>query len=116
MPFNVHPWDRPAPMTEVYLVEAYENYDWDEGRLFRHDETGLYAFIEDSGCSCHSYLEYAANDVGVDEFMLTQDWTPLEHQLTRVIAYIESDGGRKGPAWVVAEKARFATFLQDHRR
>lgn len=121
MPYVVsgYPESSTVPMTEVFSVTLDQSYDWDEGRLFRHDETGFYAFIADSGCSCYGYLERFETRVELSNFMAAQDWTPLEHQLMRIIAYIESDKGRydaNGPEWVVTEKARLATFLQAHRR
>ena len=104
------------PMTEVYKVILYDYYEWDEGRLFRHDETGLYAWIADSGCSCHYYLSEIRT---VEELMSRTDWTPLDRQVPEILRYIDSDKDQgsdsNGSAWRVAETARLHIFLREER-
>src|SRR5262245_42232198 len=76
-------------------------YDWDEGKLFRHDETGLYAWVQESGCSCNEYLDHV--DDG-EAFVAQLDWAPLDRHITEVCRYIDGDADAyvfdaNGPTW-----------------
>ena len=65
-----------------FVAGVYESecYDWNEGQLMRHKESGVLFFGRDSGCSCsgfgdHLYVEdliqvdnwHSAVDVAKDE-------------------------------------------------
>ena len=108
-----------VPMTEIFFVGLHQDYEWDEGRLFRHDETGLYAFIHESGCSCNSYLSWLDDEEHVARFVRELDWTPLDQQISRVIEYINSDETRcetNGPAWRAEHVATFHVVLMAERK
>lgn len=116
MPFKVVGWyDKEVilPWTEVYRVELYHSYDWSEGHIFVHDETGLFAWIQESGCSCNYFMDHVASEEEVSDVV----WAPINLIVPDVIRYIESDnygwgGSSNGPDWVVSEKARFFTWLK----
>lgn len=104
------------PMTVIFFVGLEQDYSWDEGRLFRHDETGLYAFIAEGGCSCNWYLSHV-DETDAETFVRSQDWTPLDHQVSKVLAYVNSDEGYygNGPAWRAERVAAFQLLLRSER-
>lgn len=111
-------YKREVPMTSIFEVSLYQYYEWDEGHLFRHDETGLYAWVQDSGCSCFGYLERVSDDVddvSFSEFTASLEWAPLDRIVPAIERYIDSDDGRydeNGPAWRTEQRARLHLLVR----
>ena len=109
MPYEVgYSYSNPLeyPMTEVYDVEHYSGYEWSLGKVFVHDESGLYTWIQESGCSCNGFLDHIDD---LEEFRPI--WAPLHYWKDDVLHYIEQGDRDNGPDWVVSEKAKFIQWM-----
>lgn len=66
------------PATEsLRMSENGTCYDWNEAVIFKHDETGRYAFYSGSGCSCNYLEEEYSEGFFKHELVWTPERSPV---------------------------------------